>query len=112
MDGVNLPPTATGYTVLKSDGQAAQGVSVQLSSPGARSAILQVAVSASTPSGAYQLRAQNAAGFDTFPLQILPEHGPGHHCAATVPDCRREHHQSHRERLESPARYEWLHCGG
>ena len=76
VDGLNLPPTANGYSVLKSDGQAAQGVSVQLTSPGARSAILQITVSASTPSGPYQLRTQNAAGFDTFPLQILPNMAP------------------------------------
>jgi hypothetical protein len=71
VDGVNLPPTANGYAVLRSDGQVAQGVSVQLTSPGARSAILQITVSVSTPSGPYQLRAQNMVGFDTAPLDIL-----------------------------------------
>jgi hypothetical protein len=73
---MNLPPTASGYAVLESAGQAAQGVSVQLTSPGARSAILQITVSASTLFGAHQIRAQNAAGFDTFPLQVLPNMAP------------------------------------
>ncbi len=76
VDGMNLPLTANGYSVLKSDGQPTQGVSVQVISPGGRSAILQLGVAASTPSGSYQLLAQNAAGFDTEPLQILPNSAP------------------------------------
>ena len=72
MSGSNLPLATSGYTVVDNAGQGVAGVGLSLV-PGSQTnqVALDITIPAFVAAGQYRLRAQNMAGFDTMPLDIL-----------------------------------------